>query len=163
MTRGFVITGRTVLIGMLAFFGIILAANGAFVYFALESWPGLSTADAYRRGVAYNDTLAGAAAQRRRGWRSAVSATPADGGGTHVEIRMTGRNGAPLTGLSATIGLRRPVGSGEQISAALSETAPGIYARAIRFPHAGQWTAEVTATGSVGAPYRMVHRITVKP
>ena len=41
------ITGRMVLVGLLTFFGVVFAVNGVFVYFALDSWPGLTTEAAY--------------------------------------------------------------------------------------------------------------------
>ena len=57
------ITGWTVFYGMVAFFGVIIAVNLTFVYFALDSWPGLTTQHAYEEGIAYNKTLEQAAAQ----------------------------------------------------------------------------------------------------
>ena len=45
------LTGKTVLIGFLAFFGLIFAVNGAFVYFALDSWPGLRYDSAAEAGL----------------------------------------------------------------------------------------------------------------
>ncbi|MHA1599926.1 MAG: FixH family protein, partial [Alphaproteobacteria bacterium] len=46
-----VLTGRHVLIMVLAFFGLVIAANVIFVVLAWQSWSGLSTDDAYRRGL----------------------------------------------------------------------------------------------------------------
>jgi len=116
MTRSFVLTGRTVLYGLLGFFGTVIAVNGAFVYFALESWPGLSATDAYRRGLAYNDTLAQANAQARLGWRSTLAAARTNDGAQRVEIHMGTRDGAPLSGLTVRIAFGRPVGNGERIT-----------------------------------------------
>jgi len=36
------VTGRRVLIWLVAFFGVVIAVNMAFVYFALNTWPGLT-------------------------------------------------------------------------------------------------------------------------
>ena len=62
------ITGRTVLLSLVAFFGVVFAVNGVFFWFASDSWTGLSTEDAYRKGIAFNDQLARADAQKRLGW-----------------------------------------------------------------------------------------------
>jgi len=37
------ITGRMVLFGLVAFFGVVFAVNGTLIYFAIDSWSGLST------------------------------------------------------------------------------------------------------------------------
>ncbi|MBT3306984.1 MAG: nitrogen fixation protein FixH, partial [Alphaproteobacteria bacterium] len=57
MMGGQSITGRMVLIWLLAFFGTIFAVNAVLVFFALSSWPGLTTDKAYEEGIAYNRTL----------------------------------------------------------------------------------------------------------
>ena len=62
------IEGRHVLIGLVAFFGVMLVANGIFVYYALETFAGGDTSDPYRKGMHYNETLAEAARQDERGW-----------------------------------------------------------------------------------------------
>ena len=65
-TTGRRITGRQVLFGILGFFGVVFAANGAFIFFALDSFTGLATDSPYQRGIEYNQTLAAAAEQRHR-------------------------------------------------------------------------------------------------
>ena len=57
------ITGRMVLVGLLTLFGVVFAVNGVFVYFALDSWPGLATEAAYEQGLAHDQSLAEAAAR----------------------------------------------------------------------------------------------------
>ena len=111
MSAGREVTGRMVLMGPLGFFGIVFAANGALVFFALESWPGLGTDRAYEEGVAYNRTLEAAREQSGRGW---VSALAYEGGA--VRVRLAGPGGAPVTGLDARITFCRPVGAAITLS-----------------------------------------------
>ena len=59
------IEGRHVLMGLIAFFGVMLLANGIFVYFAVATFSGGDTSNAYRKGLNYNDTLAAAELQTR--------------------------------------------------------------------------------------------------
>lgn len=80
------ITGKTVLFGMLAFFGVVFAVNGALVYFAIDSWSGLSTERPFEAGRNHDRTLAEAEAQAALGWNSAVTLTPGTGGGQMVEV-----------------------------------------------------------------------------
>ena len=63
------IEGRHVLLGFIAFFGVIFLVNGIFVYYALGTFGGGDTSDPYRKGLHYNDTLAEAARQADQGWK----------------------------------------------------------------------------------------------
>ena len=75
-TRGRVangLTGRHVLIALVAFFGVMLIANGIFVYFAVATFSGGDTSNAYRKGLDYNETLAAAERQAERGWHSEIA------------------------------------------------------------------------------------------
>jgi nitrogen fixation protein FixH len=157
------ITGRMVLMGAIGFFGIIFAANGALVFFALESWPGLATDHAYEEGVEYNRTLAAAREQAGLGWVSALTYE----GGVHeggvARTRLTRPGGVPVTGLAARITFRRPVGEAIEIVVPLAEAAPGLYLAEAVLPLAGRWHAMIEATRD-GAPiYRMRHDVMVAP
>ena len=158
MIAGRPITGRTVLFGMVAFFGVVIAVNLAFVYFALDSWPGLGVEKAYEKGLAYNQTLAAADAQARLGWRSEIEV-----GRESVTVRMLDAEGAPLAGLGVAIDFQRAVAEGHDVHAALRETAPGTYVADVALPFAGRWNAEVRATapGERQPRYRIVHELTV--
>ena len=63
------LSGRTVLLSLLGFFGIVIAANGALVAFAIGTMPGLETEKPYQAGIGYNAEIAVARAQAGRGWR----------------------------------------------------------------------------------------------
>ncbi|MEP0340040.1 MAG: FixH family protein [Alphaproteobacteria bacterium] len=153
------ITGKMVLIWIVAFFAVIIAVNLTFVYFALDSWPGLTTQKAYEEGVAYNKTLESAARQDAMGWRSHVALGPSTPKGTRMlTLTMTGPDG-PLAGLAAQARLTRPLGKGLTVDAKLAEDRPGLYAALLRLPALGRWQVEVTARAPDGRSFRMVHEI----
>lgn len=153
------ITGKMVLIWIVAFFTVIIAVNLTFVYFALDSWPGLTTQKAYEEGVAYNKTLESAARQDAMGWRSHVALGPSTPKGTcMLTLTMTGPDG-PLAGLTAQVRLTRPLGEGLTVDARLAEDRPGLYAALLRLPALGRWQVEVTARAPDGRSFRMVHEI----
>lgn len=158
MSAGREITGRTVLMGALGFFGIVFAANGALVFFALESWPGLGTDRAYEEGVAYNQTLEAARVQAGRGW---VSALTYEGG--VARARLAAPDGAPVTGLDARITFRRPVGEAVALVVPLEEAAPGLYMAEAALPLAGRWHAVLEAARGGAPVYRMRHELMVAP
>lgn len=150
------ITGRMVLVGFIVFFGVIAAVNGVFMYFALSTWPGLTTQDAYKQGVAYNQTLDAAAEQKALGWRSALAL---DGG--KLRVLLTDRDGAPLSGASVEVALSRPLGEETAAMLKLNETTPGTYVAAFVAPLPGRWKAEL-AVQQTEDVYRMRHEVMVK-
>ena len=62
------ITGKHVLFILFGFFGVMLAVNGVFVHFATATFSGVSTEDAYRKGLHYNETIAAFQVQQATGW-----------------------------------------------------------------------------------------------
>jgi nitrogen fixation protein FixH len=153
-----------VLVGLLAFFGVVFAVNGVFVYLAMDSWPGLTTEAAYEQGLAHDQSLAEAEAQAQRGWYSDLTIAPLAGGnGQRVTARMTGKDDDALESLTITVTLVRPVGDETAVSAVLNHQGGGLYRADVALPHPGRWRAEITAHGEDGAPYRMVYDVMVAP
>ncbi len=157
------ITGRTVLIGFIAFFGVIFAVNGVFVYFALDSWPGLRFEKAYERGLNYNRVLSDADKQAELKWKSAVNIEP-NGSGNHlVSVHLTEAAGNPITGKRVLINLSRPTHAGSDTALEMKASAPGRYEAIHRFSAAGRWHAAVSAQGNDGETYKMIHDIIIEP
>lgn len=157
------ITGRAVLIAMLAFFGFVFAVNGALIFFAVGSWSGLSNERPFEAGRDHDRTAAAAQAQAALGWTSLVTLAPNAVGGQTVEVALTGRDGAPLGGLEVEIALRRPARGDMDQRLSLSETAAGRYSAEVDLPLPGRWYADIRARDAAGPGYRMEHEISVKP
>lgn len=159
------ITGKHVLIGLIAFFGVVIAVNGVFTWFALDSWTGLAVEHSYQRGLAYNDELAAAERQRALGWRSGVRVAAAENaeGGREVTVEMQGAGGAPLTGLGVTVTFLRPTHEGLDRTATAEETAPGVYTARLALPRDGRWNVELDVRAGNDRRYRMTHEVFVKP
>ncbi|MEX0697893.1 MAG: FixH family protein [Dongiaceae bacterium] len=132
-------------------FVVMLAVNAALVYLALDSFSGLETEGAYRRGVAYDATLAAARAQGEMGWRVAIDATPlpaADGGpGRARDLAATfaDRAGWPLGDLSVRALLIRPTHAGYDLEVALPHLGAGRYGAQVLLPLPGQWELRLVA------------------
>ena len=151
------ITGRHVLAIIVAFFFVIFAVNGAFLYVSLSSHPGVSTEDAYRKGIRYNDEIAEGDRQRALGWSAAFAHEAG-----RVEIRLA-RGEAPLTGVSVDLEARRPVTDSNDRKLALSEIAPGRF-RAEGQPLApGRWRLIATVRDQAGHRFRAEQEIVVRP
>lgn len=129
-----------------AFFAVVFAVNGVMVYFALESWTGLSERDAYEKGIAYNETLAEEARQKALGWAAGLAIEPRIGGRTAVAVRLTDRTGHGL--LNATVSARfvRPTSAGHDVRTELTEQGGGRYTGRATVPMAGIWDLRIEAT-----------------
>lgn len=157
-----VITGRTVLFGMLGFFAVIFAVNGAFVFFAMDSWPGLTTDRAYEEGRDYNQTLAAAETQTALGWSSDV--TLSNNEGVYLlQVNLRGVNEIPLKDRQVKVRLVRPVGSDSEVETLLPEISDGNYAGNLELPLTGRWQVFVEAGMDDKVHYRMQHEVIAKP
>lgn len=143
-----------------AFFGVVLAANGALVAVALESFTGLSTEGAYEKGLAYNRTLAEAVAQEKLGWALDADASALKRGAGRLGVTLRGRDGAALTGAHVAARFIRPTVAGADTQTKLMETAAGYYEAEPALPLAGQWDMVVIASHD-GASYQTTRRIVI--
>ncbi len=152
------ITGRMVLIGFIAFFGVVGAVNAVFMYLALSTWPGLSTQDAYIKGIAYNQTLAEAEVQRALGWQSYVSVVR----GGDLEVVFADKYNAPIGNLTVEAVMMRPLGDERIFPVTLTESSPGHYAGSFAAPLPGRWKVEIHAHNAA-SHYRMLHEVMIQP
>lgn len=83
------LSGRSVLFALLGFFAVVVAVNGVFIVYALRTHPGLSDANAYQAGLAYNRVLADVEAQRQLGWHVALDDETAAAG--RFALRLSDR------------------------------------------------------------------------
>lgn len=170
MARQREITGKHVLWGLIAFFGVMFLANGAFVYFAVSSFTGLATENAYRKGLAYNERVAAAERQAASGWRARVDLAP---GGDALSLALTDRSGLPVTGLRISAVLGRPATDRFDRALTLRERKPGRYATHLANALSpGQWILRIEAArlppdasapdGGGKVVYRLKRRIWLK-
>ena len=155
MERTRPLTGRTVLLILVGFFAVMLAANAAMVATAFSSWTGLATNRAYERGRAYNRTLEAQRAQDALGWQGAVALEAG-----RVRVTLADAQGAPLDGAHVTVLLVRPVEAGRDVELNLGAEGGGRYAAPVALAP-GQWEARVEAA-MAGALWRTRARLVVE-
>lgn len=135
------LTGRKVLLMMVAFFGVIFAMNVVLIKLAATTFRGLEVESAYRASQGYNDTLAAGAAQRERAWAVDVHVGRRADGLVAATYTVSDRNGAPLTGLTGTARLAAPADTGLDVEGAIVEVALGRYEAVFAGdPEPGRWT-----------------------
>lgn len=144
------LTGRHVLIYIIAFFAVIFAVNGVFVYVSLQTHPGVTSSDAYRKGLRFNLELDRAERQNARGWKPEISIVRGV-----PEIRLSDKTGRPVAGLEVSATARRPVHDRADTNLVLREMEPGRY-RTVQPPLApGRWELVFIASREDLAPYRI--------
>jgi nitrogen fixation protein FixH len=146
------LTGRTVLLSILVFFGVVIAVNITMMTLAVETLPGTDVDNPYAAGLAYNKEISAARAQEARGWHVVAHVErQADGQGT---IRVEARDGAgvPVSGLAFFARLAHPIDRRADHSVSLFEDEPGVYRGTTENVAAGQW--ELIIEGERG-PERM--------
>lgn len=149
-------TGRHMLAVILAFFGVVIAANAVLAVVAAGSWTGLIVRNGYVASQRYNEVLADAREQRLLGWRSELEGGP---GGLVFKIKDT--TGRPLPGLAVAARLGRPTNENEDRTVDLEEQGGGLYAAAGGLAP-GAWNVEVTARDGAGRHYRRIFRLWVR-
>jgi nitrogen fixation protein FixH len=156
------IEGRHVLYGLLAFFGVMFFANGVFVYYALDTFNGLATQNAYRKGLSYNDRIAAQAAQAKRGWQPALRY---EADRRRLMLEVNDSDGKPVAGLRVAGMVRRPATDRADRTLEMHEIAPALYAAEMDLAP-GQWTvmAELYEFGDGRKPaFRHKQRLWVEP
>lgn len=158
------ITGRTVLFILLGFFGVMIAVNGVFTYFAVSTFNGLVTEGSYRKGLEYDRQLAAEAAQERLGWTARLELAAR---GRELRLELEDEGGRPVSGRLVRARVGRPATDRFDRTVILSETEPGTYTRDIAFPSAGNWIASLEVLEGYGEAksvvYRMKERLWLTP
>jgi nitrogen fixation protein FixH len=135
--------GRHVLGMMLAFFGVVFAVNGIFLYSALSTHTGVVAQEPYRKGLQYNQRISAAAKQDRLGWHEEVALAP---GARGLTLKLARPDGAPVAGLKVAGMIGRPSTNQHDLSVSLRETSPGSYSAALEPLEAGAWIVSLEAS-----------------
>ena len=137
--RARLFTGRHMLAVLLAFFGTVIAANMALVYFASNSWTGLVVKNSYVASQEFNEVTA-----KLEQSEAGIHVKPAYTAG-QLSVRLVDDVGNPVAASNVVIKLGRPSHDGEDRTVALASLGNGMFGAS----HAlalGQWSGNVTAT-----------------
>jgi nitrogen fixation protein FixH len=150
-----------------AFFLVVVAANGVMVYLAQDTWTGVVTENHYEKGLAYNEALARARAQDALGWQVDVAFTPAEHSPpgdprAHVVVTMRDRDGRPLADGEVRARFVRPTHEGFDAEVALTHLGNGRYGADVSLALPGQWDMVVSGFHD-GATYQTARRVHLRP
>jgi nitrogen fixation protein FixH len=137
--------GWMVLAMITAFFGTVMIANGALIYFALSTFSGEEETNPYEHGLAYDKDIAAAHAQDALHWQAVVHlARLAAGEPPRLEFALRDAQGQPLAGLAVVATLEFPASKRFDRTIDLVEEGPGVY-RGEAAVAAGQWDVFIEA------------------
>ncbi|MEQ9518503.1 MAG: FixH family protein [Parvibaculum sp.] len=160
--------GRHILIGFGLFFFAIFAANGIMVFYAISTFDGVETDNAYRKGRAYNHVLEAEAAQAALGWTVTLTVTPStpetpDTLPVQATAIFKNVDGEPVLLEDVSVSFWRPTSQGMDVSATMTMHTSGIYEADITLAEPGNWIARVAATAANGTPFLQEERLVISP
>jgi nitrogen fixation protein FixH len=156
------LTGRTVLLCLLGFFGVVIGVNGVMMALAIGTMPGLETEKPYQTGIGYNAEIAAAQAQATRRWQVTSHIDRDAGGRTSVKVEARDGNGAPLARLAVTVRLARPTDQRADRTISLTERGSGSYLGEATDVAPGVWDVEFDADRGTERMFRSKNRVTLE-
>ena len=127
-------------------FAVMLAANGTMAWVAVGSFGGLATADYYDRGRTYNRTLEMARDMAAMGWSAELATAPAGDGRFTVEVRLSTRDSAPLSGAEVVARFVRPSDDDDDFEVVLAPRGDGLWQAEVAPPVTGLWQVRLFAS-----------------
>jgi len=155
------LTGRTVLLCLVAFFAVVASVNAVMMTAAVTTFSGVETKNAYQAGVTFAREEAAAAAQESRHWRVNSSLRHEANGLTQVALSAQDRAGQPLAGLEATVSLIHPNDRRLDRPVTMLANAPGRFSGVVT-PSPGQWDLVIELSRDGERLFRSKERIILR-
>lgn len=142
------LTGRHILLSVIAFFAVLFIVNGVFIYAAVTSFRGEDVERSYRQGLDYNQTLEARRQQADLGWQVTVGVQSndtmfSDEPGQKISIRLTDSQGRMLSNTTITGRLRHPVDTDLDVPLTFKSGDPAVSFFEVG---SGRWTLEAEAS-----------------
>jgi nitrogen fixation protein FixH len=155
------LTGRTVLLWLVAFFGVVFAANGALVRAAISTFGGVETASSYKAGLQFEQDVAVAQRQDALHWQVSGELTRDGGGQAVLDVIARDASGAPLAGLTTIAHLTHPADERLDHVIPVRSVAAGVFHGLAQAPP-GQWELIVDLYRGDDRVFRSRSRVTLR-
>jgi nitrogen fixation protein FixH len=132
------LSGRTVLVCFLVFFGIVGAVNAVMIRAATSTFRGLETVSSYQAGLAFEHEAAAARAQEALHWQVDGRVKRKADGTVAVVFDVKDRTGAVPAHLAASARLAHPTDARFDRKISLNQVGPGRFT-GVTDARAGQW------------------------
>lgn len=155
------LTGKTVLICLVGFFGIVATVNAIMLHAAVTTFAGTKADSAYRAGLAYNGEAAAASAQDALNWRINGQFAHIEAGQVMLMVDVTDAHHAPIPGLAIAARLAHPLNAKLDREMTLARVTEGTF-RGVAEAQAGQWELTIDVMRDGRRVYRNVSRVVLK-
>jgi nitrogen fixation protein FixH len=136
--------GRHVLISLVGFFCLVIAANAAMVYSAISTYSGVVATEPYRKGLHYNERVLAEERQQRLHWQDVITVDRTG----RIAVSLVDADGQGIDGLDVQIVIGRPSTNRHDMKVSLVADAPGHYAATVAPLQPGSWIVAVEARPS---------------
>lgn len=138
------LTGKHVLISVIAFFTVLVLVNGTFIFYAVDSFRGEDVKGSYRQGLDYNSVISDRRDQAALGWNAFVEidfndAEMSDDNERTIAVQITNSSGQKISVTDIQGHLRHPVDTSLDIPLTFAGDVRPI--ATVKLP-AGRWTLE---------------------
>ena len=133
------LTGRKVLLMLVAFFGVVIGVNMIMIKLAIQTLPGTEVDSAYSASLAYEGEITAAHDQNARNWKVDAHIGRDSRGGATVQVEARDKNGMPVSGLKFQGRFERPTDRRADQAVELAEVGRGMYRGNAAVVTPGQW------------------------
>jgi nitrogen fixation protein FixH len=155
------VTGRMVLICLVAFFAVVAAVNAVMVGAALSTFAGVESESPYQEGLLFDREIAAARAQEARHWRVEAAIERTSDALASIALSARGADGSALTGLTAVVTLVHPTDQRRDRDVQLTQAGPGEFVGTTE-AGPGQWDAVVELSRAGERLFRSRNRIVLQ-
>jgi nitrogen fixation protein FixH len=155
------VTGRTVLVCFVGFFGIVATVNAIMMYAAITTFAGTETSSSYKAGLAYKQEAAAAAAQEALNWQVDGRIVRTSSGEAVLTVSVKDTRQAPVNGIDIAARLTHPLNARFDHSIPLVRTMNGDF-RGATEAAAGQWTLIIEVARADERVYRTKSRVVLQ-
>jgi len=153
------LTGRKVLLILVAFFGVVIGVNVTMMQLAIKTLPGTEVDSAYSASLGYGKEILAARDQSARNWQVDAHLERSADGAALLQVEARDRGGRPLTGLRFQGRFERPTDKRADLAVTLAEVGIGIYRGRLEGVAAGQWDLVLEGDGSAGRLFLSKNRV----
>jgi nitrogen fixation protein FixH len=160
-TRTREVTGRTVLIVFISFFGVVFTVNAIMVRAATSTFGGAETSSSYKTGLVFRQETDAARAQDARRWNVQASLTRKSADDVMVEAIVRDAAGHAPARLTAVARLAHPADARRDHTVMLTEEGAGRFRGLTELPP-GQWDLIIDVTRDGERTFRSKSRVIVR-
>ena len=154
-------TGRHVLLWLVAFFGIVFVVNGVLVQAAISTFGGVETLSSYKAGLQFEQEAGLVQRQDALHWQVSGTLTRDRAGAAVLDLTARDAQGRPLGGLTADARLAHPADDRLDHVIAVRPLAAGVF-RGTAEAQPGQWELIVDLYRGDRRVFRSRSRVSLK-